>query len=54
MWVANTNSNTVTKIRASDAAVLATYDTGPAPAAVAFDGVNIWVASSAVQVINKF
>jgi DNA-binding beta-propeller fold protein YncE len=46
-WVANTNDSTVTKIRASDGAVLATYPGGDYPIAAAFDGTDIWLLSFA-------
>lgn len=45
IWVANNHLNTVTKMRASDGAVLGTFAVGTAPQGVAFDGANIWVAN---------
>ena len=45
IWVANRSSNTVTKLRASDGAVLGAFAVGSAPFGVAFDGANIWVAN---------
>jgi hypothetical protein len=38
IWVANGVSNTVTKLRASDGAVLETFTVGTLPLQVAFDG----------------
>jgi DNA-binding beta-propeller fold protein YncE len=35
----------VTKLRASDGVVLGTFPVGNAPAGIAFDGANIWVAN---------
>ncbi|AUB81634.1 hypothetical protein THSYN_12135 [Candidatus Thiodictyon syntrophicum] len=46
VWVANWSGDTITKLRASDGAVLGTYTTGLGPSAVAFDGANVWVANS--------
>ena len=37
---------TVSKLRRSDGAVVATYAVGDGPAGVGFDGTNIWVASN--------
>ena len=45
IWVSNWGSNNVSKLRASDGALLGTYAVGGAPQAVAFDGVQIWVAN---------
>jgi DNA-binding beta-propeller fold protein YncE len=45
MWVTGFFENTVTKIRASDMAILGTFKVGSFPSAVAFDGVNIWVSN---------
>src|SRR6185369_10434490 len=45
VWVANQFSDTVTKIRASDGAVVGTYSVGKRPVALAYDGANIWVAN---------
>ena len=44
IWV-KFDSNTVTKLRASDGVVLGTYAVGGAPYGIAFDGVNIWVSN---------
>ena len=40
-----TFSDNVTKLRASDGSVLGTFGVESDPRAVAFDGVNIWVAN---------
>jgi len=51
MWVALDSAgsgNQVSKVRASDGAVLGTYTAGPAgtwPYGIAFDGANIWVSA---------
>lgn len=44
MWVVNENGGTVSKIRASDCALLGTFNV-PSPKAIAFDGNSIWVTS---------
>jgi outer membrane protein assembly factor BamB len=43
IWVANSNDNTVTKLKARDGTTLATYDTPGSPYGIAFDGTNIWI-----------
>jgi DNA-binding beta-propeller fold protein YncE len=53
MWVANTTSNDVTKLRARDGANLGTFSVGSAPENVAFDGANIWVSNSASDTVSK-
>src|SRR5215469_6128121 len=45
IWVGNQDGNTVTKLRASDGALLGTFNVGNTPSSVAFDGVNIWVGN---------
>jgi hypothetical protein len=45
MWIANAGSNSVTKIRVSDDAVLGNFNVGVGPSSLAFDGNNIWVAN---------
>src|SRR2546423_10591529 len=45
IWVANRSDNTVTKLRATDGALLGTFPTGDFPIHLAFDGSNIWVTN---------
>ena len=45
IWIANSNSNNVTKLRATDGANLGTFGTGANPLAVAFDGSSIYTAN---------
>src|SRR5882762_5014438 len=48
VWITNTASNDVTKLRASDGLVLGTFSVGIAgtnPGPVVFDGVNIWIGT---------
>src|SRR5215469_11247788 len=49
IWVTNYGDGTVTRLRASDGACVATctFGVGLAPLGVAFDGASIWVANSA-------
>ena len=44
VWVTHWNDNSVTKLRASDGAVLGIYTVPGSPYAVIFDGANIWVS----------
>ena len=53
IWVANENSNTVTKLRASDGALLDTFPVGHKRYRIAFDGVNIWVANGGSGTVSK-
>src|SRR5262249_16833513 len=53
IWVSNSASNDITKLRASDDAVLGTFPTGQFPTGVAFDGVNIWVANWASSSVTR-
>jgi DNA-binding beta-propeller fold protein YncE len=53
IWVANTDSNNVTKLRAGDGTVLGTYAAGNVPSGIAFDGANIWVANSGGSTVCK-
>jgi hypothetical protein len=53
MWVSNTGSNNVTKLRASDGANLGTFPAGSAPEGLAFDGVNIWLANATTNTVTK-
>jgi DNA-binding beta-propeller fold protein YncE len=43
IWVANSGSNSVTKLRANDGGNLGTFPVGTGPENMAFDGANIWV-----------
>ena len=46
IWVTNYGSGNVTRLRASNGAVLGTFTVGTNPYGVAFDGANIWVTES--------
>jgi hypothetical protein len=47
LWVANTGSANVTKIQASDGAVLGTFGVVGMPVALAFDGGSVWALTRA-------
>ncbi len=53
LWVANNASNNVTKLRASDGALLGTFGVGTGPESVAFDGANIWVGNQGDNSVTK-
>ena len=53
IWVANTGSNNVIKIRASDGTVLGAYNVGLNPRGVFFDGANVWVVNHDSVTITK-
>ena len=53
IWVANFNGNSVTKLRASDGAVLGTFAVGSGPISLAFDGANIWVTNFTGNNVSK-
>ena len=52
MWLANFTSFSVTKLRASDAAVPGTFGVPNPPNGVAYDGANLWV-TTAGDVVTK-
>src|ERR1700751_3132137 len=45
IWVVNGPGNHVTKLRASDGAVLGIFPVGNVPGYAAFDGANVWVTN---------
>jgi hypothetical protein len=48
LWVIQTGSRTLTKLRPSDATVLATFDLGAGATegnSITFDGLNLWVST---------
>ncbi len=56
LWVANTGSNDLTEVRASDGTLIGTYPDVPGgfPRAVAFDGSSIWLANQGSNSITAF
>jgi DNA-binding beta-propeller fold protein YncE len=53
IWVTNFSSNTVTKLRASDGALLGNFATGQFPEGAAFDGANVWVVNAGDNTVGK-
>jgi collagen triple helix repeat protein len=53
LWVVNSGSNNVMKVRPSDGAVLATYPCGNTPQSVAFDGMNVWITNLGADTVTK-
>ena len=53
VWVTNTDTDNVTKIRASDNAILGTYAVGDGPTGIAFDGTHVWVANIHSGTVTK-
>jgi len=54
IWVTNSGSVSVTKLRASDGTVLGTYNVGLNPRGAVFDGANIWVVNYDSGTVTKF
>jgi hypothetical protein len=50
---ANSGSNNVTRVRATDGVLQGSYPVGMTPIGVAFDGANIWIANSGSDTVNK-
>jgi len=53
IWITNTGSNNVTKLRACDGALLGTFLAGTGPLGIAFDGANVWVANALDGTVSK-
>jgi DNA-binding beta-propeller fold protein YncE len=53
IWVVNSYSSSVTKLRASDGSNRGTFAVGSGPYGVAFDGANIWVTNSGSSTVSK-
>jgi hypothetical protein len=53
IWVTNLSSNNVTKMSASNGAVLGTFAVGNSPAGIAFDGTNIWVSNNGGNTVTE-
>jgi YVTN family beta-propeller protein len=53
IWVANSSSDTVSKINPSTNAVAATVNVGDNPVGIAFDGTSIWVANTNSANVTK-
>src|SRR5262249_917409 len=46
IWVVNYFSETVTKLRASDGALLGTFPSGAESWDITFDGANVWISNN--------
>jgi YVTN family beta-propeller protein len=53
VWVTNHDSQSVTKVRAADRAILGTYPVGREPTGVAFDGTHVWVVNSRDNTVSQ-
>lgn len=53
IWVTNWGAGTVTKIRASDGAIIGAYAAGSHPNPIAFDGYHIWVGREDAPLVTK-
>jgi len=53
IWVANLNSNTISKLRASDGTLVLTSNVGSAPWGLAFDGISMWVTNINSNSVSK-
>ena len=53
MWIANSSSDDVSKFRVNDGVTLGTFSVGRTPVAVAFDGINLWVANTGSDSLSK-
>ena len=54
VWVANQQSDSLTKLRASDGLNLGTFETGTRPVALTYDGTHVWVANKMSNNVMKF
>jgi DNA-binding beta-propeller fold protein YncE len=52
-WITNSDAATVTKLRASDGAVLGTFSVGLTPSGIVFDGKNMWITNYGSSNIMK-
>ncbi len=52
VWVTNFYSNTVTKLREQDGAVVDAITVGQGPAGIAFDGTLLWVANNGSDTVT--
>jgi DNA-binding beta-propeller fold protein YncE len=53
IWVANNGAGSLTKLRASDGALLGTFAVGASPIGVAFDGANVVAVNSGANNLSK-
>ena len=53
IWVANSTSNTLSKLRASDGKLLGSFPVDANPGGLAYDGANIWVTAAVAKTVVK-
>jgi DNA-binding beta-propeller fold protein YncE len=53
VWITNSHSNTVTKLRASDGSTLGTFPVGLTPSGIVFDGQSMWITNYRSSTIMK-
>ena len=53
IWVTQRQSNTVTKLRASDGEIVGVFAVGKVPVAVVSDGTDLWIANRDGHTVNK-
>src|SRR5262249_49185704 len=53
IWVSNSSVDTVTKLRASDGALVGTFAVGNQPQWMTFDGANVWVSNLLDGTVTK-
>jgi hypothetical protein len=53
IWVVNSMSNSLSKFRPSDGALLGTYSLGHQAQLIAYDGANLWVTDSTTNTVTK-
>ena len=53
IWVTDSDSVSITKLRASDGTLPGTYNVGINPRGVIFDGTNVWVVNYDSNTITK-
>jgi cell division septation protein DedD len=53
IWTANYDNDSVSKLQASDGALIGTYPTGSGPTGMAFDGTHIWTSNLIGNSVSK-
>jgi len=53
LWVTNQGSNSVTRLRSADGAVVGEYPVGSAPIGLTYDGARVWVANANDDTVSR-
>jgi DNA-binding beta-propeller fold protein YncE len=53
VWITNSDSNSVTKLTASDGSTLGTFPVGLTPSGIVFDGQSMWITNYRSSTIMK-